>query len=215
MFLRSLWILVVLPGVIGLRLEAQHSTTSQSPGIVIGVFRGVLPCADCRGIETELTLRAKSQYQLTGTIFTLKQTYLGTRDGNRTFVKQGTWTMQRGMPGDINATVYQLKFGKTKQLLNFLRVSEYELKQLGQDQRMIKSELNYSLRRADLPTTGKQQLANPASVNCVKQGGKSEIRQDKKGNQYRVCIFSNGQECEEWALLRGECSVTHGKSQPE
>ncbi|HEX3320770.1 MAG TPA: DUF333 domain-containing protein [Terriglobales bacterium] len=48
-------------------------------------------------------------------------------------------------------------------------------------------------------------LANPASVNCEKKGGKLEIRKGKKG-EYGVCKFPNGKECEEWALFRGKCS---------
>jgi uncharacterized protein len=48
-------------------------------------------------------------------------------------------------------------------------------------------------------------LANPASVNCAKKGGKLEIRKGRKG-EYGVCKFPNGKECEEWALFRGKCS---------
>lgn len=51
-------------------------------------------------------------------------------------------------------------------------------------------------------------LANPASVNCEKLGGKVEIRTDLTGGQIGYCIFKSGQECEEWALLRNECSLS-------
>lgn len=44
-------------------------------------------------------------------------------------------------------------------------------------------------------------MANPASVYCVKQGGKSEIREDKDG-QYGVCVMQNGVECDEWEFFR-------------
>ncbi len=50
-------------------------------------------------------------------------------------------------------------------------------------------------------------LANPASVNCAKQGGQSQIVTKKDGSQYGVCEFEDDQECEEWALYRGECPV--------
>jgi hypothetical protein len=49
-------------------------------------------------------------------------------------------------------------------------------------------------------------MANPAAVHCERQGHKLEIRIDKKGNQYGVCVFADGTECEEWAYYRGECS---------
>jgi len=55
------------------------------------------------------------------------------------------------------------------------------------------------------------QLANPASTNCIKQGGKLDIREDKDGGQYGVCVFSNGTECEEWAFFRGECQKGVGE----
>jgi eight-cysteine-cluster-containing protein len=49
------------------------------------------------------------------------------------------------------------------------------------------------------------QMPNPASVYCEQHGGKSKIRTDPLGNQYGVCIFPDGSECEEWAYYRGEC----------
>ncbi len=49
-------------------------------------------------------------------------------------------------------------------------------------------------------------LANPASGNCIQKGGTLEIRDSKKG-QYGVCLFEDNRQCEEWALLRGECPV--------
>ncbi|MBP7686873.1 MAG: DUF333 domain-containing protein [Thermoflexales bacterium] len=48
-------------------------------------------------------------------------------------------------------------------------------------------------------------LANPASTNCVNKGGTLEIRQDASGGQVGYCQFPDGSQCEEWALLRGEC----------
>ena len=53
----------------------------------------------------------------------------------------------------------------------------------------------------------KTAIANPASVNCQKLGGKLEIRNDSVGNQTGYCIFPNGKECEEWALFQKECDL--------
>jgi putative hemolysin len=50
-------------------------------------------------------------------------------------------------------------------------------------------------------------LANPASVNCVDQGGQLEFRTDGSGGQYGVCLFDDNRQCEEWAMLRGDCPV--------
>jgi len=51
-----------------------------------------------------------------------------------------------------------------------------------------------------------QGLPNPASVYCDEQGGTLDIRTDDDGNQYGVCVFDDGSECDEWAFYRGECS---------
>jgi len=50
-------------------------------------------------------------------------------------------------------------------------------------------------------------LANPASQNCVEKGGKLVIEQQPDGGQYGVCVFGDNRQCEEWALMRGECPV--------
>ncbi len=49
------------------------------------------------------------------------------------------------------------------------------------------------------------QMANPASVHCIDDGGSLEIRTAQDGSQAGYCIFENGSECEEWAFYRGEC----------
>lgn len=55
---------------------------------------------------------------------------------------------------------------------------------------------------------GSDGMANPASVNCGKVGGKTEIKTNADGSQYGMCTFTNGTSCEEWALFRGEgCTV--------
>ena len=55
-------------------------------------------------------------------------------------------------------------------------------------------------------------IANPASEYCVKQGYKSEIRTDSSGNEYGVCIMSDGKECEEFALYRGEGCIKYNEN---
>lgn len=52
-----------------------------------------------------------------------------------------------------------------------------------------------------------QQLANPASQNCVARGGLSTIETRPDGGQYGVCLLVDNHQCEEWVLLRGECSA--------
>ncbi|MFA6194335.1 MAG: DUF333 domain-containing protein [Patescibacteria group bacterium] len=56
-------------------------------------------------------------------------------------------------------------------------------------------------------TAAPVQMANPASTNCVNQGGKLEIETRGDGGQYGLCYFEDNRACEEWALMRGDCPV--------
>lgn len=49
------------------------------------------------------------------------------------------------------------------------------------------------------------QLANPASVRCIEQGGTLRMDRRPDGGQFGVCVFADDYQCEEWALFRGEC----------
>ena len=51
------------------------------------------------------------------------------------------------------------------------------------------------------------QLANPASENCVKKGGQLVIEKRGDGGEYGICLFPDNMQCEEWAMLRGNCPV--------
>lgn len=48
-------------------------------------------------------------------------------------------------------------------------------------------------------------LANPASTNCTDKGGTLSIEKDGSGNEYGVCHFEDNLQCEEWAMMKGEC----------
>ncbi len=57
------------------------------------------------------------------------------------------------------------------------------------------------------PTQTSVGLPNPASENCVEQGGTHTVETRSDGGQYGVCVFEDNQQCEEFALLRGDCPV--------
>ncbi|KQW86620.1 putative hemolysin [Brevundimonas sp. Root1279] len=57
-------------------------------------------------------------------------------------------------------------------------------------------------------------LPNPASVNCVNQGGVHQVRKTASGDEYGVCLFSDGRQCEEWALLRDKRCVAPSPDAP-
>ncbi|MFO8035687.1 MAG: DUF333 domain-containing protein [Anaerolineales bacterium] len=47
-------------------------------------------------------------------------------------------------------------------------------------------------------------MANPASVYCQELGYELEMRETEEGTT-GVCIFPDGEECEEWDFLSGRC----------
>jgi len=57
-------------------------------------------------------------------------------------------------------------------------------------------------------------MANPASVNCGKIGGTTEIKKNADGSEYGMCKFQNGTSCEEWALFRNEGCKANGTAVP-
>jgi putative hemolysin len=62
---------------------------------------------------------------------------------------------------------------------------------------------------------GAEGMANPASVNCVNNGGTLRIDKDATGAEMGICTLSDGTECEEWAYYRGECkAVGQGGAAP-
>jgi putative hemolysin len=50
-------------------------------------------------------------------------------------------------------------------------------------------------------------MPDPASTNCVDKGGKIIVQTDGSGGQYGICDFGENRQCEEWAMMRGECPV--------
>jgi putative hemolysin len=50
-------------------------------------------------------------------------------------------------------------------------------------------------------------LANPASQYCSDQGGTLTIEKRGDGGEFGVCTFEDNLQCEEWAMMRGQCPV--------
>ncbi|MDP3941672.1 MAG: DUF333 domain-containing protein [bacterium] len=61
--------------------------------------------------------------------------------------------------------------------------------------------------RSDKKSASNTHIANPASVNCGKQGGTLVIQKNGAGAEYGLCEFEDKMACEEWALMRGDCPV--------
>lgn len=118
---------------------------------LIGTYAGVLPCADCSGILTELRLYAE-QPSGRAAHYELTETYLGSRDGDRSIGTTGRWTTVRGAASDKDAAVIQIDLGRIDALKNFLRVGDDELRLLDRNRREIISLAPRSLYRvSELP----------------------------------------------------------------
>ena len=112
---------------------------------VLSQYEGVLPCADCGGIRTQITLFADTA------MYRMTETYLGTAQPDSTRQTQGAWTTVHGMEGNADAIVYQLDPGDPESARSFVVVSDSELRMLDREKQQIASTLNYSLLRLPLP----------------------------------------------------------------
>lgn len=111
-----------------------------------GTFVGTIPCADCQGINTELTL--KSGDRSTSGSFTMKQTYLGKPASKNVVTNSGRWFLAKGNKQNPDAAVLQLiPTEDNMELLYFLQVSDSEIKLLDRQQQVIKGKHNYSLKK--------------------------------------------------------------------
>jgi putative hemolysin len=64
------------------------------------------------------------------------------------------------------------------------------------------------------PTKATVGLPNPASVSCIKQQGRVDLRPDAAGTVSGICVFPDGRECEEWALFRDHQCVAPREPAP-
>lgn len=106
----------------------------------VGRFTGVLPCAGCAGVQTELTLASdwEGRYR-----YRLVETRL---DGGETLESEGTWTVLRGTPDEPDSVVYQLDPDRPGQRRHFLVLDERRISLLDESL----SPIGEPLSRADL-----------------------------------------------------------------
>jgi uncharacterized lipoprotein NlpE involved in copper resistance len=105
--------------------KVNESHNSQNSLDWQGTYKGVIPCADCEGIETEIVLNA----DLT---FTLKTKYLGKGDG-KVFEEKGSFTWDK--TGSI------IKFKDVKERPSQYEVGENRLIQLDMKGNVITGNL--------------------------------------------------------------------------
>jgi copper homeostasis protein (lipoprotein) len=106
-------------------------------------YTGVLPCADCSGIKTELRLE-NSPEKLERT-YELTETYLETPDGDRKFVTSGIYEVIYGLEDKPGAMAIRLLDQESMPSKSFLQDQSGKLTLLDQQENPIESDLNYTL----------------------------------------------------------------------
>lgn len=105
--------LVILIIVAGLYLYKRQSGQMQTPlkpepvatSWQTATFEGTLPCADCAGIKTVLTLTLNKEG--TGGAYQESSTYLG-KAPSTSFDEKGTWKLEIRKEGSLDRSVYIL-----------------------------------------------------------------------------------------------------------
>jgi copper homeostasis protein (lipoprotein) len=131
------------------RVHIASGAPRAGAAILLGVYKGSLPCADCSGLDTVLRLYAKGKFDTTYAFYVRTQTYRGAPHGDVTISDRGEWTVLRGDAVDDNATVYQLN-PDDEQRSEALLVQDKgaALMQLDRDLKTIDTEKNVTLKRA-------------------------------------------------------------------
>ena len=114
--------------------------------MLVGVFEGVLPCADCEGIRTELTLY-QDVANADNNSYILKETYLGVNTGDTIFTSKGKWDVLKGTKADAGASVFFLNYDKPDESKYYLKEDDTTIVMLDKEQNKINTRLNYTLRK--------------------------------------------------------------------
>ncbi len=177
--------------------------------VLLGEFKGTLPCADCQGVETSLTLIQKDEGTAEGS-YVLIETFVGKSPDP--VVAEGTWTTLRGSAADPDDTVYQLNPDSLEfQRRAFLKVNDYVIRQLGPDL----AERTDGVATLTSPPDPFYGMPNPAAINCVKIGGTPAINTGTTAGNQGVCRLADGRECEEFGVLREHRCFDPAKPRPQ
>jgi copper homeostasis protein (lipoprotein) len=121
----------------------QQKATAGAHGKLLATYHGVLPCADCPGIDTTVKLFG-ADAQATHGVYMTKNTY---QERNSSYTETGAWTLEKGTPDDASASVYVLKNKTGSGVTNFLRVGDDEIKQLDANRKPFGGTVNFTLKR--------------------------------------------------------------------
>ncbi|MBK9319642.1 MAG: copper resistance protein NlpE N-terminal domain-containing protein [Bacteroidetes bacterium] len=106
---------------------------------IVVTFEGTLPCADCEGILTKLSLTPDSS------LFTLTEVYKGKIEGDTILERSGKYNEISG--SDTSYTYLEFIFNNNSEKLFYRQSGDSTISKLDQFGNIIPSSLNYTLRR--------------------------------------------------------------------
>jgi copper homeostasis protein (lipoprotein) len=121
----------------------QQKAPASPHGKLLATYHGVLPCADCPGIDTTVKLFGANPEATSGLYF-IHHAY---QERKSSYNETGAWTLEKGTPDDASASVYVLKPKTGSGVTNFLQVGNNEIKQLDNDRKPFAGATNFSLKR--------------------------------------------------------------------
>jgi len=173
--------LIALGALVGCAGSGSSSSTSDSADL-LGTYTGLLPCADCAGIRADLRLYAER--------YELRETYIGTRHGDRTAEKTGRVKVVRGSASDKEATVYQLDAEVADARRYLVRAGDSELRLLDRERKELLSSAPHSLYRAITLAEG-----DSGKAIDVSQGERVVVRLgSNRSTGYRWSLLTSGTE---------------------
>jgi copper homeostasis protein (lipoprotein) len=127
-----------------IRQEQQAALASKAKTMWgLGTWQGTLPCADCSGIITTLTLYETAPNDTSTAIYKLQRNYID----RGSFTGYGYWKILHGTGDDPKAVLYQLDPGKQESTQYYLQVDDNTLEQLDREKKPIQAPMNFKLER--------------------------------------------------------------------
>lgn len=112
---------------------------------VIGSFQGILPAADCKGMQVTLNLFYNPETGLQRLYYI--ETYLSTHEGDITFEANGTWLKETTTVNDKEITLYHLQVDNHPDSIYLLIISDNELQMLNSDKKPFPKPKKFTLKR--------------------------------------------------------------------
>jgi copper homeostasis protein (lipoprotein) len=160
-----------------LALMTAAGATSQGP-VADGPYAGTLPCADCSGIRTALTLYSMGR-EGAPLVYRMTATYLGTPDGDRTEERLGPWRRL----GDGPDAIVRIEPWNDEGRQSFRRADADRLVLLDREERPIDTRQNLILERD--PTLAAARLEPPRTLF------RGTLRRDEDELQLVPCAGGN------------------------